>query len=82
MQTPVTEPEQPAVTPPDVARQPSPAAVSSTPPDLQLQIKLAPDGKTLSYTLNSPDGGYNFLPVGEVSLAAPRASSSSAPSTA
>ena len=33
-------------------------------------ITLSPDGKTLSYTLNSPDGDYNFLPVGTVGLAA------------
>ena len=44
---------------------------AGTPPDLQLLITLSPDGKTLSYTLNSPDGDYNFLPVGSVSLAAP-----------
>ena len=71
VQTPLTEPEQSTVTPPDVARQPSPAAVPSPPPDLQLLITLALDGKTLSYTLNSPDGNYNFLLVGSVSLAAP-----------
>ena len=37
-------------------------------PDLQLLITLAPDGKTLSYTLNSPDGDYNFLQLGSVTL--------------
>jgi hypothetical protein len=44
----------------------TPAAAS--PPDLQLQIMLASDGRTLKYTLNSPDGEYNFLRVGSMTL--------------
>ena len=41
--------------------------------DLQLLVTLAPDGKTLSYTLNSPGGDYNFLQLGSVTLqASPR----------
>ena len=36
-------------------------------------VTLAPDGKTLSYTLNSPGGDYNFLQLGSVTLqASPR----------
>lgn len=45
--------------------------IADSPPDLQLLITLASDNKTLSYTLNSPGGGYNFLPVGQVNLTSP-----------
>ena len=38
--------------------------------DLQLLVTLAPDSKTLSYTLNSPGGDYNFLQLGSVTLQA------------
>jgi hypothetical protein len=40
------------------------------PSDLQLLVTLAPDQKTLSYTLNSPGGDYNFLELGSVTLSA------------
>ncbi len=49
---------------------PSPAPPARRPPDLQLLIMLSADTKTLSFTLNSPDGDYNFLPVGATSLTA------------
>ncbi len=39
--------------------------------DLQLLVTLASDGKTLSYTLNSPAGDYNFLQLGSVTLQVP-----------
>jgi hypothetical protein len=77
----VSTPVQPQ--PPPVAVQPAPsrptspsplpvpAQVATPSPDVQLSITLAPDGRTLSYMLNSPDGAYNLLPAGSVSLAAP-----------
>lgn len=48
-----------------------PAQVAAPPPDVQLSITLAADGRTLSYLLNSPDGDYNLLPAGSIQLAAP-----------
>lgn len=50
---------------------PVPAQVAAPPPDVQLSITLAADGRTLSYMLNSPDGDYNLLPAGSIQLAAP-----------
>jgi hypothetical protein len=63
-------PDQPELRSPPLAQgsrsEPSPA-------DLQLLVTLAPDGKTLSYTLNSPGGDYNFLQLGSMTLqASPR----------
>ena len=43
-------------------------AIEPVSADLQLLVTLAPDGKTLSYTLNSPAGDYNFLQLGSMTL--------------
>jgi hypothetical protein len=64
---------QPA--PRESARQAHPQrdAIEPVSTDLQMLVTLAPDGKTLRYTLNSPGGDYNFLQLGSVALqASPR----------
>ena len=41
----------------------------ATPPDLELRVMLAADGRTLSYMLHSPkQSDYHFKPMGEVVL--------------
>ncbi len=63
-------PAAPSPTPPLIM--PSPP-VGSTRPELQLLITLAPEGKTLSYTLNSADGEYIYFSLDSVALqASPR----------
>lgn len=67
------------VTSPPAATSPTPPPITPSPqvdgalPELQLLVTLAPDGKTLGYTLHSADGEYNHLALGSKTLqASPR----------
>lgn len=54
---------------PEATRRPEPSVPVSE--DLKLLVTLEPDGKKLSYVLNSTGGDYNFHSLGSVTLQAP-----------
>lgn len=54
---------------PEAPQRPAPSVPVSE--DLKLLVTLEPDGKTLSYMLNSTGGDYNFHSLGSVTLQAP-----------